>query len=81
MHARSPEPDACPLVLLHGWPSSFVEFERVIGPLTDPRSHGGDPADAFHLVIPSLPGLRLLHAAVGRGLGQPVPDAPARSPS
>ena len=59
LHVRSPEPDALPLVLTHGWPSSLVEFLRVIGPLTDPRAHGGDPADAFHVVaIPSLPGLR-----------------------
>jgi pimeloyl-ACP methyl ester carboxylesterase len=56
LHVRSPEPDALPLVLTHGWPGSFVEFLDVIGPLSDPRAHGGDPADAFHLVIPSLPG-------------------------
>ncbi|PZG02728.1 epoxide hydrolase family protein [Micromonospora deserti] len=56
LHVRSPEPDATPLMLLHGWPSSFLEFLDVIDPLTDPRAHGGDPADAFHLVIPSLPG-------------------------
>ena len=56
LHVRSPEPDAFPLVLTHGWPGSVVEFLDVIGPLTDPRAHGGDPADAFHLVIPSLPG-------------------------
>ena len=56
VHVRSPEPDALPLILTHGWPSSFVEFLDVIGPLTDPRSHGADPADAFHVVIPSLPG-------------------------
>ncbi|MFI0417623.1 epoxide hydrolase family protein [Spongiactinospora sp. 9N601] len=56
MHVRSPEPDALPLVLTHGWPSSPLEFRRVIGPLTDPRAHGGDPADAFHVVLPSLPG-------------------------
>jgi epoxide hydrolase len=56
VHVRSPEPDALPLVLTHGWPSSPVEFLKVIGPLTDPAAHGGDPADAFHLVIPSLPG-------------------------
>jgi pimeloyl-ACP methyl ester carboxylesterase len=56
LHLRSPEPDALPLILAHGWPGSFVEFLDVLGPLTDPRSHGGDPADAFHLVIPSLPG-------------------------
>ena len=56
VHVRSPEPDALPLILTHGWPSSPVEFLRVIGPLTDPRAHGGDPADAFHVVAPSLPG-------------------------
>ncbi|OXM54064.1 epoxide hydrolase [Amycolatopsis thailandensis] len=56
LHVRSPEPDAVPLLLTHGWPGSFLEFLGVIGPLTDPRSHGGDPADAFHVVIPSLPG-------------------------
>ncbi|MFI5780514.1 epoxide hydrolase family protein [Nocardia sp. NPDC051570] len=56
LHVRSPEPDAVPLLLTHGWPGSVVEFLDVIGPLTDPGAHGGDPADAFHLVIPSLPG-------------------------
>ncbi|MBE1485364.1 epoxide hydrolase family protein [Plantactinospora soyae] len=56
MHVRSPEPDAFPLVLTHGWPGSVVEFLDLIGPLTNPRAHGGDPADAFHVVIPSLPG-------------------------
>jgi pimeloyl-ACP methyl ester carboxylesterase len=56
LHVRSHEPNAIPLVLTHGWPSSFVEYLKVIGPLTDPRAHGLDPAKAFHLVIPSLPG-------------------------
>lgn len=56
LHVRSPEPDALPLVLTHGWPGSFVEFVNVVGPLTDPRSHGADPADAFHAVVPSIPG-------------------------
>ncbi len=56
LHIGSPEPDATPLVLLHGWPSSFVELLHVIGPLTDPVGHGGNATDAFHLVIPSLPG-------------------------
>jgi epoxide hydrolase len=56
LHVRSPEPDALPLILTHGWPGSVVEFIDVIGPLTDPRAHGGDPADAFHVVIPSIPG-------------------------
>ncbi|MGN9808191.1 epoxide hydrolase family protein [Micromonospora sp. BQ11] len=56
LHVRSPEPDAFPLVLTHGWPGSLVEFLDLIGPLTDPAAHGGNRADAFHLVIPSLPG-------------------------
>ena len=56
LHVRSPDPGALPLVLTHGWPGSIVEFLKVIGPLTDPAAHGGDPADAFHLVCPSLPG-------------------------
>jgi len=56
LHVRSPEPDALPLILNHGYPGSVAEFLQVIGPLTDPRAHGGDPADAFHVVVPSLPG-------------------------
>ena len=56
LHVRSPEPRAVPLVLLHGWPGSVVEFLRVLGPLSDPAAHGGDPADAVDLVVPSLPG-------------------------
>jgi epoxide hydrolase len=56
LHVRSAEPGARPLLLLHGWPGSIVEFLDVIGPLTDPAAHGGRPDDAFHLVIPSLPG-------------------------
>ena len=56
LHVKSPEPDATPLLLLHGWPGSVVEFLRVIGPLSGPRSHGGGSAPAFDLVIPSLPG-------------------------
>ncbi len=56
IHARSPEPDALPLLLVHGWPGSVVEFLDVIGPLSDPAAHGGDRNDAFHVVAPSLPG-------------------------
>jgi pimeloyl-ACP methyl ester carboxylesterase len=56
LHVRSPEPAALPLILTHGWPGSIVEFMKIIGPLTDPARHGGDPADAFHVVAPSLPG-------------------------
>ena len=56
LHVRSRQADALPLVMTHGWPGSIVEFLKVIGPLTDPAAHGGDPADAFHVVCPSLPG-------------------------
>ena len=56
LHLHSPHPDALPLIITHGWPGSIIEQLKLIGPLTDPTSHGGTPADAFHLVIPSLPG-------------------------
>ena len=65
MHVRSPEANAMPLLITHGWPGSVVEFLDVIGPLTDPRRFGGDPADAFHVVIPSIPGY---------GFSGPTPD-------
>ena len=56
LHVRSPEPDAFPLIMTHGWPGSVVEFLDAVEPLTDPASHGGDRADAFDVVIPALPG-------------------------
>jgi len=56
IHARSPHPGAHPLLISHGWPGSVAEFLKVIGPLVDPESHGGSAADAFHVVVPSLPG-------------------------
>lgn len=56
IHQRSKHADALPLVMSHGWPGSIAEFHKVIGPLVDPTAHGGDAADAFHLVCPSLPG-------------------------
>ncbi|MEN3310442.1 MAG: epoxide hydrolase [Micromonosporaceae bacterium] len=65
MHVRSPEPHARPLLLTHGWPGSVAEFLDIIDPLVDPRSHGGHPRDAFHLVIPSIPGF---------GFAGPTPD-------
>jgi microsomal epoxide hydrolase len=67
LHVRSPEPDAIPMIITHGFPDSFVQFLDLIGPLTDPRSHGGDPSQAFHLVIPSIPGF---------GYSQPTGAAP-----
>jgi len=56
LHVRSEEPGALPLVLSHGWPGSFIEFLDLIGPLTDPVAYGGRAEDAFHVVIPSVPG-------------------------
>ncbi len=67
LHVRSPVEDALPLVLTHGWPGSFVEFLDVIGPLTDPVAHGGDAADAFHVVVPSLPGYAFSGPTCERG--------------
>jgi hypothetical protein len=72
LHVRSPHPGALPLIITHGWPGSVVEFLKVIGPLADPSAHGGDPADAFHVVCPSLPGYAFSGkpAAPGWGIGK-----------
>ena len=56
IHVRSPHENALPLIMTHGWPGSVIELLETIGPLTDPTAHGGQPEDAFHLVLPSLPG-------------------------
>jgi microsomal epoxide hydrolase len=56
IHQRSENPDAIPLMIVHGWPGSIAEFSKIIGPLTDPVAHGGDIADSYHLIAPSLPG-------------------------
>src|SRR5216684_6169688 len=56
LHGRSPHPDALPILLTHGWPGSIAEFIRIIRPLTNPTEHGGRARDAFHVVVPSLPG-------------------------
>ena len=66
LHIRSPESDAKPLMLIHGWPGSVLEFVDLIGVLSDPRAHGADAADAFHLVIPSIP---------GHGFSRPLTDS------
>jgi pimeloyl-ACP methyl ester carboxylesterase len=65
VHVRSPHREATPLILTHGWPGSFVEFEKVVQPLTDPS----DPADAFHVVIPSLPGYGFSDKPAAAGWG------------
>ena len=56
VHVKGKGPNPLPLIMIHGWPGSFYEMYKIAGPLTDPGSHGGDPADAFDLVVPSLPG-------------------------
>ncbi len=62
VHRRSKNPNAMPLLITHGWPGSFVEFTKIIGPLTDPEAHGGNAADAFHIVMPSIPGFAFSQA-------------------
>jgi hypothetical protein len=69
LHVRSPHADALPLILTHGWPGSIVEFLKVLGPLTDPTSHGGQAGDAFHVVCPSLPGYGFSDKPVSPGWG------------
>jgi pimeloyl-ACP methyl ester carboxylesterase len=56
IHVRSEHEDALPLIITHGWPGSIIEQLKIIGPLTEPTAHGGSASDAFHLVIPSMPG-------------------------
>ena len=79
LHVRSAEPNAVPLILTHGWPGSIVEYLELVGPLTDPAAHGcvdasgvggrGNPADAFHVVVPSIPGFGLSGATNEPGWG------------
>ena len=69
IHVRSPHANALPLVLTHGWPGSIVEFAKVIEPLTDPVAHGGDAADAFHVVCPALPGYGFSDKPTATGWG------------
>jgi epoxide hydrolase len=67
LHIRSPEPDALALICTHGWPMSVFEYLDLIGPLSDPRAHDGDPADAFDLIIPSIPGVAFSGPTSGPG--------------
>lgn len=69
IHVRSPHPKAVPLLITHGWPGSIVEFHKVIEPLVDPVRFGGDAADAFHVVCPSLPGYGFSGKPAGTGWG------------
>jgi hypothetical protein len=78
LHIRSAEKGAVPLLLLHGWPGSVLEFAGMIGPLTDPRAHGGDPARAFDVVVGDLndyqfsPALSVLKTGTSDGSGKPT---------
>jgi pimeloyl-ACP methyl ester carboxylesterase len=74
VHERGKGPAPLPLVLTHGWPSTFYELLPLVPLLTDPASHGGDPADAFDVVIPSLPGYGFSDPLVGRGSARRVPQ-------
>jgi epoxide hydrolase len=71
LHVRSKHPDALPIILTHGWPGSVVEFLKVVRPLTDPTAHGGKAEDAFHVVVPSLPGYGFSDKPAERGWGLP----------
>lgn len=72
LHVRSKDEHAMPLLITHGWPGSVLEFHKVIGPLTDPEAHGGDAADAFHVVCPSLPGYAFSDKPTVPGWGVPA---------
>ena len=76
LHVRSQEANATPLIMAHGWPGSVLEFRKVIGPLTDPAAHGLDSAQAFHLVIPVLPGFGFSQSPAAPG--GPRPESPRR---
>jgi pimeloyl-ACP methyl ester carboxylesterase len=71
IHVRSKHEKALPIILTHGWPGSILEFLQVIGPLTDPTAHGGKAEDAFHVVIPSLPGFGFSDKPTEPGWGLP----------
>ena len=76
IHIRSRHADALPLIMTHGWPGSVFELLKTVGPLTDPTAHGGRPVDAFHLVLPSIPGFGFSERPKGTGWG---PDRIARA--
>ena len=69
LHVRSAHDNALPMVMTHGWPGSIIEFMKVIEPLTDPTAHGGDAADAFHVVCPTLPGFGFSDKPTKNGWG------------
>src|SRR6187551_1091192 len=69
IHVKSPHENALPLIMTHGWPGSVIELLEAVGPLTDPTAHGGDAEDAFHLVLPSLPGYEFSREPTELGWG------------
>ena len=76
IHVRSKHEDALPLIATHGWPGSVIEFLKVVGPLTDPEAHDGSAEDAFHLVIPSIPGYGCSGKPTDTGWVRPASHAP-----
>ena len=74
-HLRSANPEATPLIMIHGWPGTFAEFAKVVAALTQPRSHGGDAADAFHLVLLSIPGFGFSGPTRERGWNAASPSS------
>jgi pimeloyl-ACP methyl ester carboxylesterase len=80
VHVRSSHSGALPLIITHGWPGSVVEFLKVIGPLAEPTAHGGDAADAFHVVCPSLPGYGFSDKPTDRGGSSGEGAHPRRTP-
>ena len=79
IHVKSRHENALPLIMTHGWPGSVVELLETVGPLTDPTAHGGTPEDAFHLVLPSLPGTGSPVSRPSSAGTPPAPDARGRS--
>lgn len=69
IHLRSPHANAMPMIMTHGWPGSILEFIKTLGPLSDPTSHGGSADDAFHLVVPSIPGFGFSGKPTTKGWG------------
>ena len=79
IHVRSPHENALPLIVNHGWPGSIIEQLKTIEPLTDPTAHGGTEEDAFHLVIPSMPGYGFSEKPTSTGWGPSAWAKPGQS--
>ena len=79
IHAKSRHENALPVIITHGWPGSIVEMLNIIEPLADPTAHGGDAADAFHVVVPSMPGYGLSASPPGPAGTRPTSPTPGSS--